>query len=104
MQSDECIISAPELLSDIVDDIIQPERADDELGEIIPVSAKFPENRETDPVLHELIEIKYDRYTGNEIYFVPETGEIKVQPATEPAPTKLSRKITELAIEGFLKY
>lgn len=28
MQSDECTISAPELLSDIVDDIIQPKRLD----------------------------------------------------------------------------
>lgn len=26
MQSDDCIISAPELLSDIVDDIIKPKR------------------------------------------------------------------------------
>lgn len=30
MQSDECTISAPELLSDIVDDIIQPERIYDD--------------------------------------------------------------------------
>lgn len=26
MQSDECIISAPEILSDIVDDILKPEK------------------------------------------------------------------------------
>lgn len=30
MQSDSCIISAPELLSDIVDDIIKPKYVDDE--------------------------------------------------------------------------
>ncbi len=33
MQSDDCIITAPELLSDIVDDIIKPTREWDEEDE-----------------------------------------------------------------------
>ncbi len=73
--------------------------------DILVEDAGLVNDIEPSPILKELIAIKFDKYTGNNIIFIPSTGELRVVPKKEDIETVHPGAVivTRIAEEGFYR-